>query len=221
MHACFPSTQACCISAMRRLSRPWHVVQMKQKLQTPKMPSGGVQKRVSTGRPSTAPLEASGLIKAVSLPTGTPQTRSRAAATNAAEQVHICSPPMQLLKHGIYAQPCLFSRPNCSSFRLVKLTSCTPAGAGSGGGSRSICRPVPEEPPASQHWDPRRVQLPYPHFWHQALPPPCHPIPDQGQGRAESTVSGQGQEHAQPARLATWHPQSHAQVSTRQGSWQR
>ena len=83
------------MSTMRRLRRPWHVVQVKQQLQTPKMPSGGVQKRISTGRPSTAPSEAQGLIKAVSLPTGTPQTRFRAAASDAAEQVDICSPQMQ------------------------------------------------------------------------------------------------------------------------------
>ena len=82
------------MSTMRRLCRPWRVVQVKQQLQTPKMPSG-VQKRISTGRPSTAPSEAQGLIKAVSLPTGTPQTRFRAAASDAAEQVHICSPQMQ------------------------------------------------------------------------------------------------------------------------------
>ena len=55
------------------------VMQVKQQLQTPKVAAGGVQKRVSSSRPSSAHADSPMLIKAVSIPCSTPQTRSKAA----------------------------------------------------------------------------------------------------------------------------------------------
>ena len=88
------------------------------------------------------------------------------------------------------------------------------AGPGSGGGSGSLCRPVPEDPQACHGWHPTAITALHPKLQPGGILQACDKVPDKGPGGSEPQVSDAGQGPA-------WHPQTWAQVPTQQGWGQR